>query len=257
MATILALGCHPDDLEFMCAGTLFHLAQRGHQLHIATMCVGDLGSVDRSRIEITRIRLDECRRAAELLGATFRCAMLQDVLLEDCNEHRARAVTIIRETDPDLVITMGPNDYMVDHEITSSLVRNACFLAPIPNYAFGRSVTQLNTDHIPALLYMDAQEGKDILGNRITPHFHVDITDQIDKKAEMLACHQSQREWLRRQHGVDEYLHAMRRHAASRGQEVGREYAESFLQHRGHAYPQENPLEEWLGDLVVDPKPHG
>lgn len=253
MATILALGCHPDDLEFMCAGTLFHLAERGHEMHIATMCVGDLGSVAKTRIEITRIRLEECRCAAKMLGAQFHCAMLQDVFLEDCNEHRARAVAIIRNVRPDLVITMSPTDYMVDHEITSRLVRNACFLAPIPNYAFGEAVTQTNTDHIPSLLYMDAMEGKDILGNRIRPHFYVNIASQIENKARMLSCHNSQREWLRHQHGVDEYLNAMRRHTSSRGQEVGAEYAEAFRQHLGHAYPQKNPLEEWLGDLVIRP----
>jgi len=252
MATILALGCHPDDLEFMCAGTLFHLADRGHKIHIATMCVGDLGSVDKTRIEITRIRLDECRRAAEILGAEFHCAMLEDVLLEDCNEHRAKAVVIIRKTDPDIVITMPPQDYMVDHEITSRLVRNACFLAPIPNYAYGEAVTQPSTEHIPTLYYADAVEGKDILGNPIRPHFYVDITSQIERKKRMLACHESQREWLRRQHGVDEYVNAMLRRSADRGAEVGFEYAEAFQQHLGHAYPQKNLLKEILGDLVVE-----
>ena len=255
MATILALGCHPDDLEFMCAGTLFLLAERGHEIHIGTMCVGDLGTVDRTRIEITQVRLDECRRAAAIVGAEFHCAMLQDALLEDCNEHRARAVTIIRQVNPDLVITAPPVDYMVDHEIASRLVRNACFLAPIPNYAFGRAVTESNTDHIPALLYMDPQEGKDLFGNRTKPHFYVNIADELENKSKMLACHKSQREWLREQHGVDEYLLAMRRHTKSRGAEVGLEFAEAFVQHRGHAYPQKNPLEEWLGDLVVTPDP--
>jgi len=254
MARILAFGCHPDDLEIMCAGTLFHLAERGHEIHVATLCVGDMGSVDKSRIEITHIRLEECRRAAGLLGAQFHCAMLQDVLLEDCNEHRAKAVTIIRRVDPDLVIAMSPTDYIVDHEIASRLVRNACFLAPIPNYAFGEAVTVPNTDRIPALIYMDALDAKDFLGNRIQPHFYVDITPQIQNKARMLACHESQREWLRRQHGVDQYVDAMRRHAALRGREAGVEFAEAFLQHRGHAYPQKNPLEEWLGDLLVKPE---
>ncbi len=253
MAKILAFGCHPDDLEIMCAGLLFHLAEKGHEIHVATLCVGDLGAVDKTRIEITRIRLGECHRAAEILGAQFHCAMLQDVLLEDCNEHRAKAVTIIRRVDPDMVITMPPTDYMVDHEITSRLVRNACFLAPIPNYAFGEAVTVPNTDHIPTLMYMDCFESKDILGNRVKPHFYVDISTQIENKARMLACHESQREWLRRQHGVDQYVDAMRSHAASRGREVGVEYAEAFLQHLGHAYPQVNPLDEWLGDLVVKP----
>jgi len=177
--------------------------------------------------------------------------MLQDVLLEDCNEHRAKAVTIIRRVNPDIVFTMPPSDYMVDHEITSRLVRNACFLAPIPNYAFGEAVTEEVTDRIPTLFYTDAFDGKDILGNPLKPHFYVDITDKIEKKKQMLACHESQREWLRRQHGVDEYLNAMLRFGTERGSEVGVAYAEAFMQHVGHAYPQENRLEEMLGDLVI------
>ena len=253
MATILALGCHPDDLEFMCAGTLLHLAERGHTIHMATMCVGDLGSVEKGCIDIARIRLGECRRAAAILGAEFHCAMLKDVLLEDCNEHRAKAVAIVRRANPDLVFTMPPQDYMLDHEVTSRLVRNACFLAPIPNYAFGEAVTEPVTDHIPALIYFDAFDGKDILGNPIKPHFYVNITDQIEKKKQMLGCHESQREWLRRQHGVDEYLNAMLRFGTTRGREAGVEYAEAFMQHLGHAYPQDNPLEEMLGDLLIAP----
>jgi len=253
MARILALGCHPDDLEFMCAGTLFHLAERGHTIHVATMCVGDLGSAEKGRIEITRIRLEECRRAAAILGAEFHCAMLKDVLLEDCNEHRAKAVAIVRKANPDIVFTMPPHDYMVDHEVTSRLVRNACFIAPIPNYAFGRAVTEEPIEKIPTLYYTDAFDSKDILGNPVRPHFYVNISQQIEKKKEMLACHESQREWLRRQHGVDEYLNAMLRAGKSRGREVGVEYAEAFIQHLGHAYPQENVLLDMLGDLVIKP----
>src|SRR5436309_2535741 len=65
---------------------------------------------------------------------------------------------------------------------------------------------------------------------------------QIEKKAEMLACHASQRDWLRAHHGMDEYLEAMRRHGETRGREMGVKYAEAFIQHRGHAYPHDDLL---------------
>ena len=253
MATILAFGCHPDDLEFMCAGTLFHLAERGHEIHVATMTVGDCGSAEKGRIEITRIRLGECRQAAEILGAQFHCAMVKDVMIEDSNDHRAKATAIVRRVNPDVVFTMPPQDYMVDHEVTSRLVRNACFLAPIPNYAFGEAVAEKVTDHIPALFYGDPVEAKDIFGDPVTPHFYVRTTKQIEKKKRMLACHESQREWLGRQHGLDEYVHSMLRRDADRGREVGVEYAEAFRQHLGHAYPHNNCLAEMLGDLVIKP----
>ena len=62
----------------------------------------------------------------------------------------------------------------------------------------------------------------------------------------MLACHASQREWLRAHHGMDEYIDAMRRYSAERGKEVGVEFAEAFTQHRGHPFPQTDLLKELL-----------
>ena len=63
----------------------------------------------------------------------------------------------------------------------------------------------------------------------------------IDTKAAMLACHASQREWLAAHHGMDEYIEAMKRHGRHRGGQAGVAYAEAFVQHRGHAYPQRRP----------------
>jgi hypothetical protein len=63
----------------------------------------------------------------------------------------------------------------------------------------------------------------------------------------MLACHASQRDWLLRQHGMDEYLEAMARWGADRGSEIGVAQAEAFRQYRGHPYPQDNLLLELLG----------
>jgi len=69
----------------------------------------------------------------------------------------------------------------------------------------------------------------------------------------MLAQHKSQREWLRAQHGIDEYILQMRRWARERGSEAGRKYAEAFRQHRGHPFPQENVLASTLGSLCIIP----
>ena len=74
----------------------------------------------------------------------------------------------------------------------------------------------------------------------------VDISKQMDKKTAMLACHASQREWLRAHHGMDEYMESMKRHAARRGKTAGVEFAEAFVQHRGHAYPANDLLAELL-----------
>ena len=55
----------------------------------------------------------------------------------------------------------------------------------------------------------------------VLPTTIVDIRNEIEKKADALACHASQREWLRKHQGVDEYIDAMRRHASARGTLIG------------------------------------
>ena len=95
---------------------------------------------------------------------------------------------------------------------------------------------------MPYLYYCDPVEGIDPLGQPVTPTTVIDISPQIDLKAQMLACHASQREWLRAHHGMDEYIESMRRRGAARGQAVGSAYAEGFVQHRGHPYPHDDLL---------------
>ena len=70
----------------------------------------------------------------------------------------------------------------------------------------------------------------------------IDISAQIETKAQMLSCHESQRSWLMEHHGMDEYIESMRRHAAMRGKPIGVTAAEAFVQHRGHAYPADDLL---------------
>ena len=59
MKRVLAFGCHPDDIEFMAAGTLALLAERGYEIHLATMTGGEVGSPTLSREAIKTKRLGE------------------------------------------------------------------------------------------------------------------------------------------------------------------------------------------------------
>jgi len=81
----------------------------------------------------------------------------------------------------------------------------------------------------------------------VIPTTVIDITEQMATKAEMLACHASQRDWLMAHHGMDEYIESMRRLAAMRGAQKGVAAAEAFVQHRGHAYPRNDLLAELFG----------
>jgi N-acetylglucosamine malate deacetylase 1 len=244
---LLTVMAHPDDAELLVGGTLFHLKELGWELGIVTMTAGDCGSSTRRKDEITRIRLAEAEAAAEYLGASYTCAGLLDLEVFANEESVRRMVEIMRSFDPDVVLTHSPVDYMVDHEETSRLARSASFGLAVPLYDT-RSVPPARVGQAtPALYYADPVEGIGPFGERILPHFYVDITRQLESKREMLSRHVSQRDWLREHHRMDEYLDRMTEWAALQGEESGFAYAEGLRQHLGHGYPRHPVLQEVLG----------
>jgi LmbE family N-acetylglucosaminyl deacetylase len=246
---VLSVLAHPDDAEFLCAGTMIRLARERYcQLHIASMTAGDCGSSVLSPDEISTMRRAEGAKAAELVGATFHCLDEKDLLLTYSERPLEKVVRLLRRVRPQIVLTHSSIDYMLDHEVTSSLARAAAFAAPAPNFLRDRGHDPA-LDRIPHLYYCDAIEGKDLAGRSVDPHFHVDVSNAIDQKTEMLACHASQREWLWKQHGMDQYVQTMRDWGARRGQMCGVAYAEGFRQHLGHSYPQDNLIGCLLGTL--------
>ena len=244
---VLSILAHPDDAEFLCAGTLVRLArEHGWQIHVATMTPGDCGSTELPPAEISRVRRAEATQAAALIGATYHCLEERDLLIS-YNERALEKVTrLLREVRPRLVLTHSPADYMLDHEMTSALARAAAFGAPAPNFLLGRGHPP-PLERIPHLYYCDPIEGKDALGRPVEPAFRIDVSGVLDTKAEMLACHASQRDWLFKHHGMDHYVQAMRDWNARRGRAAGVAHAEGYRQHLGHGYPQDNLLGQVLG----------
>jgi LmbE family N-acetylglucosaminyl deacetylase len=236
------------------AGTLHALKALGWELGIATMTAGDRGSAVHKREEIAQIRLKETRAAADFLGARYSCTGLKDMEVFANVENFRRAVEVMRSFDPDVVLTHSPVDYMVDHEETSRLVRDAAFTNAMPLFSTLQFPAAPIGRGTPALYYSDPIEGLDHTGNRIYPQFYVDISDQIEKKRQMLSCHVSQREWLRSHHGLDEYINQMTSWAERYGREAGCAYAEGFRQHLGHGYPHDPVLQKALGPRVTSPK---
>jgi len=242
--TVLALMAHPDDAEFLCAGTLIRLAEAGWQIHIASATPGDCGTTTETPWDISARRTNEARTAAGLINATYHCLDERDGLVVYDKPTVQKVIDLFRRLAPSLVFTHAPKDYMVDHEMVSLMARAASFMYGAPNAS---AHARLDRSTVPYLYYCDPVEGIDPLGNPVTPTTRVDISNQIAKKTEMLAVHASQREWLRAHHGNDEYLDAMKRHAAMRGQQVGVGAAEAFVQHRGHPYPTDDVLMELFG----------
>ena len=250
---ILAIHAHPDDIEIQVAGTLALLKEQGCHITIATMTPGDCGSAEMSAEEISRVRRGEAKAAAAHLGAACVCLEFRALAIVHDTESRRRVAEVVRRARPDIVFTAPPVDYMSDHEITSLLVRDACFAASAPNYTTHQWDPAPPTTNIPYLYYVDPIEGIDWYGNTLPPHFLIDISTTFELKHRMLACHESQRNWLRRQHGIDEYMDMSQRWSAKRGQQMGNgvEYAEGFTQHRGHPFPGDNVLKTLLGDKVT------
>jgi LmbE family N-acetylglucosaminyl deacetylase len=241
---------HPDDAEILVGGTLFHLKSLGWETGIMTMTSGDCGSANHTREEISRIRYDEAKAAADYLGAWYGCAGMMDVEIFANAENLRRVVELMRRFDPNVVITHSPADYMVDHEEASRLARSACFALSMPLYQTRQIAPAPVMKSTPALYYADPIDGVDAMGDRVLPHFYVDITETLENKLEMLGRHKSQRDWLRAHHGLDEYLEQARRWGSSYGLESGFGYAEGLRQHLGHGYPHESLLQDALSSMI-------
>lgn len=242
---VLSILAHPDDAEFLCAGTLIRLRREAKwEIHLATMTPGDLGTAEYSSAEIARIRREEGAAAAAVIDGHYHCLEERDLRVTYSESTLAKATRLIREVRPTVVITHSPKCYMLDHEMTSQIMRAAAFAAPVPLYLKG-DLPPL--DKIPHLYYCDAIEGKDALGQDLPPGFCIDIGNVIETKAEMLAKHASQRNWLIKHHGMDNYIESMRQWSAHRGGERAVAFAEGFRQHLGHSYPQDNLLGKILG----------
>jgi LmbE family N-acetylglucosaminyl deacetylase len=249
---ILAIHAHPDDVEIFAGGTLALLAAREHQITVVTMTPGDCGTAEYTAEEIAEIRRREAASSAALIGAVYRCAEFRDLAIFSDDASRRRVVEILRRTRPDLILTSSPVDYLCDHERTSELVRDACFVAPAPNYRTGAEDSAPPLDHIPHLYFTDPEGGVDREGALVAPEVIVNVASAFETKARMLAQHESQRNWLLKHHGVDDYLDMMEEHTRARGRLAGLEFGEGFRRYRGHPYPQSPLLEELLGpELVV------
>ena len=224
MMNILAVGCHPDDLEIGCGGTLARYSQAGHTVTMVHVANGNMGHVEILPEELRAIRREEARAGGRALGAVEVISLDAGDLDVDSNRPSlVRALTdVIRRTQPDLIITHPPNDYMKDHIETSRLVFDASFSASVPHFETPTG----GVARITPIFYMDTLAGVGFL-----PEEYVDISTTIDLKLKALDCHTSQIKWLRDHDGID-FLDFSRTVSKFRGLQCGAAYAEGFTQCR-------------------------
>jgi LmbE family N-acetylglucosaminyl deacetylase len=244
---VLAIHAHPDDVEILAGGTLALLAAAGHEITIATMTPGDCGSAEHTPEEIAKIRRAEAASAAALIRARYICAEFRDLAVFNDDRSRRRVAEMLRAARPELVLAASPVDYMCDHEAASVLVRDACFGAPAPNYATGEENPAPPLGAIPHLYFMDPIGAVDREGQPVKADFVVNVTSTFELKKRMLAEHRSQRQWLLKHHGLDDYLEQMERWTRERGNGAGFAYGEGFRRYKGHPYPQTPLLERLVG----------
>ena len=216
---ILAIGCHPDDVEIACSGTLAKCVKRGDKVTVCHVANGNLGHEIISPEDLRVMRREEARKAGKMAGIEVVTLDIGDLLPNGANvEHRDMVVELIRKVQPDFIITHSPTDYMPDHREVSKLVFDASFAASVPQYGKGGKAA------VTPIYYMD-----NLAGLNFNPTEYVDITDEIDLKIDMLECHESQLKWMRDHDHID-FAEFVRSCSRFRGLQCGVQYAEAFSQ---------------------------
>ncbi|NMC37132.1 MAG: hypothetical protein GYA41_02280 [Bacteroidales bacterium] len=217
---VLAVGCHPDDLEIGCGGTLALYAGKGHEVFMCHVANGDMGHAVILPGELAEIRTAEAESSGQVLGAKKVFNLnVPDLFVNSHDEDQVRKmVEVIRLVQPDVIITHYPDDYMRDHCETSKLVFNASFSSSIPHYETETAHWQF----IAPLYYMDTLAGVGFL-----PEEYTDITGTLETKLRALEKHESQLKWMRDHDGID-FTDFVRTASKFRGLQCGVTYAEGF-----------------------------
>jgi LmbE family N-acetylglucosaminyl deacetylase len=248
----LAVGAHPDDVEFMMAGTLALLADAGYQCHIHTVANGNCGTATYSHEEIIRLRRQEAHNAAAVMGATYHSGFVNDIEILYQDALLRKVTALVREVQPEIVLVPSPNDYMEDHQNASRLMVSACFCREMRNWISDPPLPPTRQDVY--LYHANPYGNRDGMRNLVVPSMYVDIGEKVAVKENMLRCHATQKEWLDVSQGMDSYLQAMRDLCAEIGRMAPQHvpYAEGFRQHMhlGFSAQDANKLLEVLGERV-------
>ncbi|MBB5438934.1 LmbE family N-acetylglucosaminyl deacetylase [Pedobacter sp. AK017] len=217
---IICIAAHPDDTELQCAGTLARYAKEGHNVTIAVFTDGSMGDLVIKPAELTAMRKQEAKNAADVIGAHFIWGGIVDEHVFTDLESRRRMIDILREADPDVIFTHAPNDYHPDHKYVSQLVFDSYFQKGLPS---------MPNQNLPAcrfgqsqLYYMD-----NLCGIGFNPTEYVDITETFETKKEMLACHISQAAAFEDMANTD-MMAMIEIQSRFRGLAAGCKYAEGF-----------------------------
>ena len=177
MVDILAIGAHPDDIEFACGAILAKMADQGKSIVMADLTLGEKGSCG-----TPETRRKESESAASVIGAKRVFLDFVDCEIVDSYKGRLKLVSLIREHQPRLVIApmwKGEQNHP-DHLACGLMARYAC------RYARFRNILPDTPTHwIEGILHCPppANEVADIL---------IDVSGYVDIWVKMMQCHKTQ-----------------------------------------------------------------
>lgn len=252
MKTGIAIGAHPDDIEFYMAGTLLLLKRAGYEIHYLNVANGCCGSQQYNARQLRRIRRGESQRAAKALGAHFHESLCNDLEIVYHLKLVRRVAAVIREVKPTVVLTHPPLDYMEDHTNTCRLVVTAAFAHAMPNF---RSIPPRQTaDYDLTIYHCIPHSMLDPLRRRVVPEAFVNTTSVQAIKRAALTEHKSQQDWLVATQGMNSFIAK----ADEDGRMVGRaskkfKFAEGWWRHLhyGFSATEVDPLRDVLGKNFV------
>jgi len=250
----MAIGCHPDDIEFMMAGTLLMLKQAGYETHYMNIANGSCGSQVYAAAELIRIRRKEAQTAARLLGAEFHPSLVDDLCVYYEDKTLRRLTAVIREVNPSILLVHSPQDYMEDHMNACRLAVSAAFVRGMRNFSTIPRRKPVTGD---VTLYHAMPVGlRDPLRRRIVPGAFVNTTRVFEQKKMALAAHRSQQDWLATSQKMNQYLATMEWYSREVGKLSRRfTHAEGWRRHLHWGYCAEDadPLRDALvSDYLVN-----
>ena len=198
------------------------------------------------------LREREAIAAADRIGAEFHPSLVNDLEIFYNHETLTRLAAIMREVSPEILLVHSPSDYMEDHMNACRLAVTAAFARGMPNYPTNPQRPPVSQS--VTIYHAQPHGNRDPLGVVVRPGMFVDIGEVIEQKSAMLACHESQQQWLDTSQGLNSYLAAMRDLLREVGRMSGRyEYAEGWRRHvhLGLCDADDDPLAKALKKHVL------
>lgn len=224
--TILAIGAHPDDLDYGASGTIAKWVKEGAKAYYLVATDGSKGCVNDEILteQLIKIRRQEQESACRILGVekVFFLSHI-DGELENSLALRKEIARVIRHTKPDIVITIDPTFVY-------------CVKDGFVNHPDHRAVGQASLDAIYPFA-RDARAFPELLNEGFKPHkvkqvmllnfnvhnYYVDISSSLDLKIKALEQHKTQHQ------SIDKMKQEVQDEASEFGKYASCQYAEGFV----------------------------